>query len=89
MNKCDIQLDIIREDVETYLWTFRWIWIINLAAIVWGIVRRRYDIVVLAAVSALVAMVGAARTRRGRRLVDKATSVCITPRAGEVEPDVG
>lgn len=77
MAKCETQIDYLREELETDIWTFRWLWLINLAAIIWGIVTRHYDILVVGAVSGVVALVGVGRTRRGRRLVDRVANVCL------------
>jgi hypothetical protein len=85
--KCETQFDILRESVETYIWTFRWLWLINIAAVVWGIYSRHMDIVAFGAVSALVAIVGVARTRRGRRLVERAENVCMPPRPEAAQPE--
>jgi hypothetical protein len=76
MKQCETQIDFLREEVDRDIWTFRWLWLINLAAVVWGVVLRHYDVVVIAAVSALVALLGIGRTRRGRNLVDRVATVC-------------
>ncbi|MBI2843912.1 MAG: hypothetical protein HYX78_10975 [Armatimonadetes bacterium] len=87
METCKSQIDILREEVEQYIWTFRWLWLVNLGAIVWGIAVRHYDVVAVAAVSALIAIVGVGTTRRGRRLVDRAEVVCAQPpRQESAEP---
>jgi hypothetical protein len=87
MARCETQLDILKEYVDTYTWTFRWLWLINLAAIAWGIYMRHYDLVAFATISAVVAILGIARTRRGTRLVEKAERICLPPQ-GESSPEV-
>lgn len=77
MLKCETQLDVLRENIETYIWTFRWLWLANLAAIVYGAVKGHYDLVGFGIISAVIAIVGVARARYGMRAVDKAASVCI------------
>ena len=85
--RCETQIDLLREEVEQYIWTFRWLWLINLAAIIWGVVMRHYDVVIVSAVSAAVAIIGVGRTRRGRRLVDRAADVCLPPKPESGEPE--
>ena len=77
VDRCEIEIDLLREEVEQDIWTFRWVWLINLAALVWGVVVRHYDVVIIAALSGIVALVGIGRTRRGRRLVDMVARVCL------------
>ncbi len=76
MNECETQMDRLREEMDTDIWTFRWLWLINLAAIVWGVISRHHDVIVIAAVSAIVSIIGIGRTRRGRKLVDRVDNVC-------------
>lgn len=76
MAQCSRQIDVLREEVDKDIWTFRWLWLVNLAAIVWGVTERHYDVVSIGALSALIALVGIGRTRRDRRLVDRVASLC-------------
>lgn len=91
MRTCEVRIDVLREELEQYIWTFRWVWLANLAAFVWGIVARHYDVIVIAAISALVGLIGVGRTRRGRRLVDHAANACLPQRddGSEEEPEQG
>lgn len=86
MQRCETEIDILKEEVEQHIWTFRWLWLINLAAVVWGIVARHYDLVIVAAVSGLGALIGVGRTRRGRRMLDRAMAVCVPSRTRKAEP---
>ena len=83
MNSCENQIETLLEEVDQHIWTFRWLWILNLAGIVWGIAVGHYDLAILAAVSALIALIGVGRTRRGRRLIARVAEACLRVRAGE------
>ncbi|HOM71628.1 MAG TPA: hypothetical protein PLU88_10740 [Armatimonadota bacterium] len=75
--KCDTQIDLLKEEVDYDIWIFRWIWFINLFGTVWGLLAGHFDMVVLAVITSLVALLGIGRTRRNRKLVDQAANVCL------------
>jgi hypothetical protein len=80
--RCDTEIDILKNEIDQDIWTFRWVWLVNLAAIIWGAVMHHWDIVVISAISAAIALVGIGRTRRDRHTVDRVADVCI-PRQEE------
>jgi hypothetical protein len=75
--RCETSLDALKEELEGYVWTFRWLWFLNLAAVVYGLYVRIYELVAFAVVSGMVSVVGIGRARRGRRLLDRAVKACI------------
>lgn len=79
MTRCETQIDILKDEVERHIWTFRWLWLINLGGIVWGLVARNNGMVAIASISALVAIIGVGLTRRGRRVVDRLIIACFPP----------
>lgn len=83
MGRCETEIDGLKLEVEQGIWTFRWIWLINVAAIIYGTVVHNWDVVVVTAVSAAVAMVGIGRTRWDRKLVDRVAKVCIPKKSDE------
>jgi hypothetical protein len=80
MTECETQIDRLRDELESDIWTFRWLWLINLAALVWGLATGNWALLCFAAVSALVAIIGVGRTRRGRKLVDRVENTCLPPK---------
>ena len=77
MAKCETEIDVLKGEMEQYIWTFRWLWLINAGAIVWSMAARHWDVAGLGAVSAVVAIIGVGRARRGRKLVDRVRDVCL------------
>lgn len=76
MSKCEDEIDILKDEVEYSIWVFRWLWLVNLVGLIWGIVFRQYSLIAVAGVSALVSLIGIGRTRRGRRLLGIVRRVC-------------
>lgn len=72
----ELQLGLLTTQAQRYLTTFRWLWLLNLAAAVIGMATRHYDITVVAAVPSLVALIGVAFARRGRTTVSEITVEC-------------
>lgn len=77
MIRCETEIDTLKQRVEQDIWTFRWIWLFCLAAIIWAIAVQHWDALFIAAVSAAIALVGIGRTRRDRKMVDRVADVCI------------
>lgn len=72
-SKQEYQLELLTTQAQRYLTTFRWLSLMNLAAVVIGVATCRYELTVVAAGSSLIALVGVAFARRGRTTVSEAT----------------
>lgn len=69
----ELQFEVLREQAQRYLTTFRWLWLLNLAAAIIGVVTHYYGLTVVAAGSSLIALVGVAYARNGCKTVSEAT----------------
>lgn len=78
--RCDNQFEVLKEEFEREIWTFRWLWIINLIAIIYGAYFHHPDMIGFGIISALVSIVGVGRTRYGRRAVERAAKICLPRR---------
>ncbi len=87
MDQCRTEIELLKDELEFDIWTFRWLWLINLLALVWGLVVHQYAVALLAAVSALIALIGIGRTRRGRRIVKTVGQVCVPAQVSVLETD--
>lgn len=67
------QLGLLAEQAQRYLTTFRWLWLLNLAAAIVGVATRRYELMAVAAASSLIALIGVALARKGRKTVSATT----------------
>lgn len=72
----EFQLGSLKEQAQRYLTTFRWLWLLNLAAALIGVTTRHYELTVVAAGSSLVALIGVAFARRGRTTVSEVAVEC-------------
>lgn len=77
MDRCESEIDILKNELDADVWTFRFLWLVNLAAVIYGLSVRHYDVAVIAGISTLVSLIGVGRTRRGRRLIDRVARVCM------------
>lgn len=62
----ELQPGLLTTQAQRYLTTFRWLWLLNLAAAVVGMATHHYVLMVVAAGSSLIALIGVAFARRGR-----------------------
>jgi len=69
----ELQFEVLGEQTQRYATTFRWLFVLNLAAAVIGVVMHRYELTAVAAGSSLIALIGVAFARRGRKIVSEAT----------------
>jgi hypothetical protein len=72
----ELQLGRLTTQAQRYLTTFRWLWLLNLAAAIIGVATRHYELTVVATGSSLVALIGVAFARRGRTTVTEVTVEC-------------
>jgi Flp pilus assembly protein TadB len=77
MYQCKAEIDLLKSEIEEHIWTFRALWLLSLAALVWGIVVVHYDVIIVAASTAIISLVGIARTRLGRKMADRVSRVCL------------
>jgi hypothetical protein len=73
-SKQESQLGLLAEQAQRYLAAFRWLWLLNLAAAITGVVTHHYWLMVVAAASSLIALIGTAFARLGSKTVSAATS---------------
>jgi hypothetical protein len=73
-SKQESQLELLTKETQGYLTTFRWLWMLNLVAAVIGVATHHYGLAAVAAGTSLIALVGVAFARKGRRTVSEATS---------------
>jgi hypothetical protein len=73
-SKQESQLARLTTQAQRYLATFRWLWLLNLAAAVIGVATRHYWLTVVAAGSSVIALIGVAFARRGQKTVSEATT---------------
>lgn len=69
----DFQFEVMREQAQRYVTTFRWLFVSNLTAAVIGVATRHYELMAVAAGSSLMALIGVALARRGRKTVSEAS----------------
>jgi hypothetical protein len=72
--KQESQLGQLAEQAQRYLTAFRWLWLLNLAAAVVGVATQHYYLMVVAAASSLIALIGVGLARVGRRTVSALTT---------------
>ncbi|MCL5104257.1 MAG: hypothetical protein M1133_09095 [Armatimonadetes bacterium] len=72
-SKQESQLGLLTTQAQRYVTTFRWLFMVNLAAAVIGVATRHYELMVVAAGSSLIALIGVAFARMGRKTVSEAT----------------
>lgn len=77
MERCRTGINLLKEEVEYDLWTFRWLWLINIGGFAWGVATHIYELVAISGVSAVVSLIGIGRTRRGRRLINRIAATCV------------
>lgn len=70
----ELQLGVLRVQTQRYVITFRWLWILNLAAVIIGVATSHHVLTVVAAGSSIVALIGVAFARIARRTVSEATT---------------
>ncbi len=70
-SKRESQLGLLTTQAQRYLTTFRWLWLLNLAAALVGLATRHYELTIVATGSSVVALVGVAFARRGRTTVSE------------------
>lgn len=70
----ELQFGVMIVQSERYLTTFRWLWLLNLAAAIVGVVTHRYELMIVAAGSSFIALIGVAFARIGRKTVSAAAS---------------
>lgn len=73
-SKQDSQLGLLTTQAQRYLTTFRWLWLLNLAAAVIGVATHHYELTVVTAGSSLIALIGVALARRGCKTVSETAS---------------
>ena len=69
----ELQFEIMKEQTQRYVATFRWLFVSNLIAAFIGMITRHYELMAVAAGSSLIALIGIAFARRGRKTVSEAT----------------
>jgi hypothetical protein len=72
--KQESQLGQLAEQAQRFLTTFRWLWLLNLTAAIVGVVTHRYELMAVAAGSSLIALLGVAFARIGRKTVSATTA---------------
>lgn len=73
-SKQESQLGRMTTQAQRYLTTFRWLWLLNLAAAIVGVTTHHYGLMVVAAGSSFIALIGVAFARRGQRTVLEAAT---------------
>ncbi len=73
-SKQESQLEVLTIQAQRYQATFRWLWLLNLAAAIVGIATRHYELTAVTAGSSLIALIGVAYARIGSRTVSETTS---------------
>lgn len=73
-SKQESQLGLLAEQAQRYLTTFRLLWLLSLAAAVIGIATHHYGLAAVTAGLSLIALIGVAFARRGRKTVSEAGS---------------
>ena len=73
-SKQESQLGRLTTQAQRYLTTFRWLWLLNLAAAIIGVATHHYALMIVAAGSSFIALIGVAFARRGRTTVSEATT---------------
>lgn len=68
-SKQESQLGLLTKQAQRYLETFRWLWLLNSAAAFIGIITHHYELTTVTAGSSLIAFIGVAFARKGRRTV--------------------
>jgi len=68
------QLGLLTTQAQRYLTAFRWLWLLNVAAVVIGVATHHYELTVVAAVSSFIAFIGVAFARSGRKTVSEVAS---------------
>ena len=71
-SKRELRLGLLATQAQHYLTTFRWLWLLNLAAAVVGLATHHYWLTGVAAASSFVALIGVAFARRGRKIISEA-----------------
>ncbi len=66
-----LQLGQLIIQSQRYLTTFRWLWLLNLAAATSGVATRHYALTVVAAASSFIALIGVAFARIGQKTVSE------------------
>lgn len=66
------QSDALGEQMDGIGSMLRWLWTINLAAAIAGIIMHHYLCAVIAGVSSIVSLLGAAASRRTKKTVENA-----------------
>jgi hypothetical protein len=80
MNQCKSEIDLLKGEIEEHIWTFRALWLLSLGALIWGIVVKHYDVIIISASSAIISLIGIGRTRIGRKMADRISRVCVIER---------
>ena len=69
----ELQFEVLKEQTQRYVTTFRWLFALNLTAAFIGMITRHYELMAVATGSFLIALIGIAFARRGRKTVKEAT----------------
>lgn len=70
----ELQLGVLKVQAQRYVGTFRWLWLSNLAAAGIGVCTHHYELMAVATGSSLIALLGVAFARTGRKTVSEATA---------------
>ena len=70
----ELQFGIMIVRSERYVTTFRWLWLLNLAAAIVAVTTHHYGLMAVAAGSSIIALTGVAFARRGLKMVSEAAS---------------
>jgi hypothetical protein len=73
-SKQESQLGQLTDQAQRYLDTFRWLWLLNLAAAFIGIATHHYVLTAVTAGSSMIALIGVAFARKGTRTVSETAS---------------
>jgi hypothetical protein len=70
----ETQFGAMTTQAQRYLTTFRWLWLLNLAAAIVGVSTHHFGLTVVAAGSSFIALLGVAFARIGQKTVLEASA---------------